>query len=122
LKPYIGHARDDQFDVVVLIYGAKERVAIQKFQNPTSFSDRFFLNNYFTSFCKSRAPLPLDTGPFLCSSNQHHKNPTHNLPPRLSKTPINYTFTLKIATVMSAETLCDYQHPTWLNTKSQSNT
>jgi hypothetical protein len=78
-----------------------------------------------TPFPHLHAPLPLDSSPFLRSTNQHHQIQltTHSLAYIwLPKTPNLYTFTLKMANAMLVETLDNSEHSTRLIPESQSYT
>jgi hypothetical protein len=58
-----------------------------------------------------------ESSPFFCSTIQHHHTllATYCLPYiGLPKSPNHYTFTLKMATAMLAETLDNTQHSTRL--------
>jgi L-2-hydroxyglutarate oxidase LhgO len=71
---------------------------------------------------EKHAILPLDSSLLFHSTNQHHQIQlaTYCLPYiRLPKMSNHYTFTLKMATLMFAETFDNSQHLKQLNPKNQ---
>jgi hypothetical protein len=93
----------------------------------TSYPHHILLkkNVFITSFSSTPCPSPIGKHPAFCFTNQHHQVQLATyclLYIRLPKSPIHYTFTLKMANAVFAKTLDNSQHLMQLNTKSQSYT